>query len=164
MRSVTHFFLLSFPWALAGLEPLTFRIPLPLPVSLLHHYNTRITLEKSFLTRELSMRNVGYREMRSLDRSMCCQLYTNKIRSLLTFKLLSMFNKNTFYRCKLKDISFKKTPSPKMRTSRIVKSMSIRFSLYADFVLILQKRKYLKYGYGPVNAHIRSNLMHCSLG
>jgi len=27
-------------------------LPLPLPVSLLHHYNTRLALEKSFLTRE----------------------------------------------------------------------------------------------------------------
>ena len=45
-RVRSSIFLLSFPWAPAGLEPLTFRIPLPLPVSLLHHYNTRLTLEK----------------------------------------------------------------------------------------------------------------------
>ena len=45
-RVRSSIFLLSFPWAHAGLEPLTFRIPLPLPVSLLHHYNTRLTLEK----------------------------------------------------------------------------------------------------------------------
>ena len=34
-----------------------------------------------------------------------------------------------------------------------------KFSLDADFVWILQKRKSLKYGYGIVNAHIASEMI-----
>ena len=34
-----------------------------------------------------------------------------------------------------------------------------KFSLNADFVWILQKRKSLKYGYGMVNAHIAGEMI-----
>ena len=52
---------------------------------------------------------MSYRELlgnADVARSMHCKHHANEVRSLFTFKLLSIFNKNElFKRSKLKDIS-----------------------------------------------------------
>lgn len=68
--------------------------------------------------------------VRSLDRLLGCNHYVNEIRSL------SMLNKNKLLKgSKLKDISLKKTRPPKMRTSRIVTSMSSTRSYCMQFCI-----------------------------
>ena len=75
--------------------------------------------------------------MRLLNCSLVCKIDAKANDCLLTFKLLSMFIKNKLFK------RFK------------------RYKLKKDFVMILQKWKYLKYmySYGVVNAHIAGEMI-----
>ena len=88
-------------------------------------------MNRAFATRVIAGNGEN---VRSLDRLLGCKHYVNEVRSL------SMLNKNKLLKgSKLKDISLKKTRPPKMRTSRIVTSMSSTRSRFMQFCINFTK-------------------------
>ena len=95
----------------------------------------------------------------SLDRWAVNFIQMRYARSLLFNCCLSFIEISCFKGLK-KRYKLKKTRLPKMRTSRIVKSMNSTFSLNAEFVWILQKSEDVEVRfYGMVNAHIASEVI-----